>query len=111
MQQNFTQSIIKQAQEVQEVQEVQDMKEIISTISSKGQVTVPAEVRKRLGIKQGDKLSFVIEDEGGVRLAAPRFRDLSSLRGAAGKLQKLLSWEEMREIAREDRVRKITEDK
>ena len=85
------------------------MKEIISTISSKGQVTVPAEVRKQLGIKQGDKLSFVIEDEGGIRLEAPRFRDLASLRGAAGSLKKPLSWEQMRDIAHDDHVREITD--
>jgi len=33
-----------------------------STISSKGQVTVPLEVRHRLGLKQGDKVEFVFED-------------------------------------------------
>lgn len=40
------------------------MKHIISTITSKGQVTIPAEVRKHLRISRGDKLSFVIEDGG-----------------------------------------------
>jgi len=33
-----------------------------STISSKGQVTVPLEIRKRLGLKQGDRVEFIIED-------------------------------------------------
>ncbi|MGA2351979.1 MAG: AbrB/MazE/SpoVT family DNA-binding domain-containing protein [Terracidiphilus sp.] len=33
-----------------------------STISSKGQVTVPIEVRHRLGLKQGDRVEFVFED-------------------------------------------------
>ncbi len=33
-----------------------------STISSKGQVTVPIEVRRRLGVKAGDQLDFVLED-------------------------------------------------
>ncbi len=37
------------------------MKEITATISSKGQVTVPAEVRRRLGVGPHDKLSFVID--------------------------------------------------
>ena len=31
-----------------------------STISSKGQVTVPLEVRRRLGLKEGDRIEFVI---------------------------------------------------
>jgi antitoxin PrlF len=34
-----------------------------SRISSKGQVTVPLEVRKRLGLKAGDRVEFV-DDEG-----------------------------------------------
>lgn len=33
-----------------------------STISSKGQVTVPIEVRHRLGLKQGDRVEFAFED-------------------------------------------------
>jgi antitoxin PrlF len=33
-----------------------------STISSKGQVTVPIEVRHRLGLKEGDRVEFVFED-------------------------------------------------
>ena len=39
------------------------MRQIVSTVTSKGQVTIPADVRKHLGIKQGDKLSFVIRAE------------------------------------------------
>ena len=80
------------------------MKEILSTLSSKGQVTIPAEVRRHLGLKTKDKLAFVIEDEGTVRLAAPRYPDVASLRGAAGSLEKPLSWPEMRQIAREDQL-------
>lgn len=34
-----------------------------STISSKGQVTVPQEIRTRLGLVPGDRVDFVIEGE------------------------------------------------
>lgn len=34
-----------------------------STISSKGQITVPLEIRKRLGLKEGDRVEFVIDDD------------------------------------------------
>ena len=34
-----------------------------SSVSSKGQVTIPLEIRNRLGIKEGDRLEFVIEGE------------------------------------------------
>ena len=33
-----------------------------STISSKGQVTIPQEVRKRLGLEPGDRVEFVVEE-------------------------------------------------
>jgi antitoxin PrlF len=33
-----------------------------STISSKGQITVPQDIRRRLGLKQGDRVEFVIEE-------------------------------------------------
>ena len=33
-----------------------------STISSKGQITIPLEIRNRLGLKSGDRVEFVVED-------------------------------------------------
>ena len=33
-----------------------------SPLSSKGQVTVPHEIRERLGVKGGDRIEFVVED-------------------------------------------------
>jgi AbrB family looped-hinge helix DNA binding protein len=32
-----------------------------STISSKGQITVPIEVRHRLGLREGDRVEFLFE--------------------------------------------------
>jgi len=37
-----------------------------SRISSKGQITVPLEVRKRLGVKPGDRVEFVFENSKAV---------------------------------------------
>jgi antitoxin PrlF len=33
-----------------------------STITSKGQLTVPQEIRKRLGLQAGDRVEFVVEE-------------------------------------------------
>ena len=33
-----------------------------STMTSKGQLTVPQEVRKRLGLEAGDRVEFVVEE-------------------------------------------------
>ncbi len=34
----------------------------MSTVSSKGQVTIPLAVRKRMGLKTGDRVTFVREN-------------------------------------------------
>jgi antitoxin PrlF len=34
-----------------------------SSLSSKGQVTVPQEIRKRLGVAPGDRIDFVVEGD------------------------------------------------
>lgn len=50
-------------------------------ITSKGQVTVPLEVRRRLGVRTGDKLVFE-EDAAGFRVRSVRTRsNFSKYRG------------------------------
>jgi antitoxin PrlF len=39
------------------------MKEFLSVVTRKGQVTIPVEVRHRLGLKEGDKVAFVVEED------------------------------------------------
>src|SRR5437773_502876 len=41
----------------------------VATVTSKGQVTLPASIRKKLGLRKGSKLIFLEEGEG-VRLLA-----------------------------------------
>lgn len=55
-----------------------------ATITSKGQITVPAEVRRELGLTVGSQLDFVRGDDGTYRvvLATRSVRDLKgALRG------------------------------
>ena len=40
----------------------------------------------------------------GVEFKVPQYRNVAALRGAAGSLDRSLSWAQMREIAREDRL-------
>ncbi|MFN8491069.1 MAG: AbrB/MazE/SpoVT family DNA-binding domain-containing protein [Caldilineaceae bacterium] len=84
------------------------MQELMVTVSSKGQIVIPKVVREHLGITQGDKITFVLDATGQVTLKAAKYPTVASLRGAAGRLKTPLSWDEMRQIAREDR-QKATE--
>jgi AbrB family looped-hinge helix DNA binding protein len=45
----------------------------IAPVSAKGQVTIPAEIRKELGIEPPDQVEFVVRDDGVVELRAPAF--------------------------------------
>jgi len=78
------------------------MKEIVASLTSKGQVTIPVEVRRLLGIKPGEKIAFVLNGEGTVQLCLPQYPGIAALRGAAGTLKSPLPWHKMRQIARED---------
>ena len=80
------------------------MAEILMTVTSKGQVTIPAAVRRHLKIKKNQKIALILEPDGSVRLRAPRYSSISDLSGAAGTLGKKLSWSEMLAIAYDDRV-------
>lgn len=39
------------------------MKEMLSVVTRKGQVTVPAEIRRQLGLKVGEKVAFVLHGD------------------------------------------------
>lgn len=43
----------------------------ISTVTAKGQVTIPKAIRERLGLREGDVLEFSIDDAGRI-VARPR---------------------------------------
>ena len=71
-----------------------------ATVTSKGQVTFPAEARRRLGIHAGTKLEFIIR--GDDRLEVIRVGgSVRDLKGALPKPKRTLSLGEMDEaIAR-----------
>ncbi|MCJ2093522.1 type II toxin-antitoxin system PrlF family antitoxin [Methylobacterium sp. J-072] len=60
------------------------MKAAEAKITSKGQVTVPASLRKALGVKAGDKLVFT-QDAHGRFLVEARTDALAALRGIVGR--------------------------
>ncbi len=43
-----------------------------ATLTSKGQLTLPKEVRSRLGVAAGDQVDFTIDSDGSVNVAAAK---------------------------------------
>jgi len=54
-----------------------------ATITSKGQITIPVEVRKKLGIKAGDRINF-FEDENGKYTFEPKTGSITDMKGILG---------------------------
>jgi AbrB family looped-hinge helix DNA binding protein len=50
----------------------------VATLTSKGQVTIPVEVREKLNLRSGDRIDFRFEPDGSVRLVplARKVRDV-----------------------------------
>jgi AbrB family looped-hinge helix DNA binding protein len=71
-----------------------------STITSKGQITIPRTVRERLDWKTGDRLDFTVDASGRVivELATGDVRELRGLLHRPGR--KPVSVEEMNEAIR-----------
>ena len=72
------------------------MREIMATTTQRNQVTIPAEVRRLLGLKPRDKVAFTIGDSGEVRLAAAPF----TLESAYRSVKPVRRPENFKEIAR-----------
>lgn len=71
-----------------------------STLTSKGQITLPRDVRRALGLHAGDKVDFVAV-EGGFKLV-PLRQDVRALKGRfAGRVKRPVTIDEMNDaIAR-----------
>lgn len=65
-----------------------------ATITSKGQITIPADVRRALGVDAGDRVEFV-EVEPGRFLFIAANRSVTELKGLFGKPARAVSIDEM----------------
>ena len=65
-----------------------------ATLTSKGQITIPAEVRRMLNVKAGDRVEFVQVEPGRFELIAAT-RSVRELKGLFGKPARTVSIEEM----------------
>lgn len=71
-------------------------------MTSKGQLTVPADIRRALGLERGDTVAFELQDEGALLRPAS---SPASLRGALRGRR--LDWESARRKAWRARVERL----
>ena len=68
-----------------------------ATVTSKGQVTLPSELRKRLGIQKGSRIRFSIPTSGPIQMEPVRYtiEDLWRMADAGPKPTRVMSFEDM----------------
>ena len=54
----------------------------IAKITSKGQITIPASVRREMGLGEGDRVLFVLEDDGRITLSGSNLDVLRAAQSA-----------------------------
>lgn len=58
-----------------------------ATVTSKGQVTIPKQIREKLGIDEGTEVEFILEDDGSVKVR-PKTPAMERLRAVKASLSK-----------------------
>jgi antitoxin PrlF len=54
---------------------------VLSTVTSKGQITIPIELRRAVGLETGAQVEFIVNTRHRIELV-PRHADLRALRGS-----------------------------
>jgi antitoxin PrlF len=66
-----------------------------ATITSKGQVTIPVDVRNQLGLEAGDRIEFSFNEATGRYEVYPATRSLVALKGVVKRPSKPVSIDDM----------------
>ena len=77
-------------------------KELVRVVTQKGQVTIPVEIRRELGIEPSDRVTFCVED-GRVFLTAEA-ETLESAYGAVKPINQPEDFQALRDQAVEDHI-------
>ncbi|MGH6934500.1 MAG: AbrB/MazE/SpoVT family DNA-binding domain-containing protein [Dongiaceae bacterium] len=72
----------------------------MATLTSKGQTTIPKEIRDRLGLRPGDRIEFIPMSDGSVRLMA-RNLPIGALKGMLPRPKRAVSVKAMNEAIAE----------
>ncbi len=66
---------------------------MMSTVTAEGKITLPEQVRSRLGLRSGDKVDFVVREDGRVELIPVKI-SIRELKGIIASPIKGLSQED-----------------
>jgi len=80
---------------------------MISTVTTKGQITIPVDIRSRFHIKPNDKVDFIIDGE---RIIITPVKTLKQLRGSVKPSDMGGDLTKERQLAKQVLARRISEE-
>jgi AbrB family looped-hinge helix DNA binding protein len=75
-----------------------------TTLTSKGQVTIPKAVRDELGLREGDRIAFRVLEDGTV-IVEPETVELSDLKGVLKPKRRGISLADMEKAIRAEAIK------
>ena len=84
------------------------MKEFVSSVSPKGQITLPVEIRRQLGVKPKDKVLIMLDGDE-VRVTAANAEYAAGFQ-AVPALGRRRTLEEMTELAQEEHAQEVARE-
>jgi AbrB family looped-hinge helix DNA binding protein len=78
--------------------------DLAAKVTSKGQITIPKEVRNALGIEEGDEVVFRVEQHRAVLARTPHLLDLAGVVEVPAP-KRGIGWDEIRARTRHDRAK------
>lgn len=73
---------------------------LCSTITTKGQITIPKDIRNVLNVGKGDRVEFLVDTNGSVTIL-PVTTDITALKCLVPKPQKYVSLDDMKNAIRD----------
>lgn len=72
----------------------------VATLTSKGQITIPKEIREQLQVQTGDRIEFLVGTNGQITIC-PATSDVTILKGLIPKPQRPVSLDAMKATIRQ----------
>ncbi len=87
---------------------MKEQEEYIMRLTRKGQVTIPAPIRKRLGVEPNEQVAFIVEEDGEIKLQ-PAKATLEAVYGMVEPLSRPEDFDRLIEIAHEEQAERAVD--
>ena len=78
---------------------------MVTTITSKGQITLPKKIRDMLDLRPGHRIEFIADSKGNITMI-PIKRSIKDLKGMVPKSAKTVSLEQMKEAVESEAAKR-----